>query len=55
MPSIDYLNQKKYTEIINSAKDKPVPNLKWYTENELKFSLLEIQERGIKPIKCIAL
>ncbi|WP_449400533.1 alkaline phosphatase family protein [Chryseobacterium wanjuense] len=46
IPQIDYLNQKDYAKTINSAKNKPVPNLKWYSENELNTNLLEIQERG---------
>ncbi|SIQ94434.1 phospholipase C [Chryseobacterium sp. RU37D] len=49
IPHMDYLNQKNYTKTINSAKNKPVPNLKWYSENELNNNLLEIQERGLKP------
>lgn len=49
VPPMDYLNQKDYAKTINSAKNKPVPNLKWYTENELHDNLLEIQERGLKP------
>ncbi|WP_114822200.1 phosphocholine-specific phospholipase C [Chryseobacterium sp. KLBC 52] len=48
-PQIDYLNQKDYAKTINAAKNKPVPNLKWYSENELKDNLLDIQERGLKP------
>lgn len=48
-PKIDYLNQKEYAKTINAAKNKPVPNLKWYSENELNPNLLEIQERGAKP------
>lgn len=49
VPHIDYLNQKDYAKTINSAKNKPVPDLKWYSESELNNNLLEIQERGIKP------
>ena len=49
IPQMDYLNQKDYTKTINSAKNKPVPNLKWHSENELNKNLLEIQERGLKP------
>lgn len=49
VPKIDYLNQKDYAKTINAAKNKPVPNLKWYSEDELKDSLLDIQERGLKP------
>ncbi|PTT29371.1 phospholipase C, phosphocholine-specific [Chryseobacterium sp. HMWF028] len=48
-PQMDYLNQKDYAKAINAAKNKPVPNLKWYSENELQENLLEIQERGLKP------
>lgn len=48
-PQMDYLDQKEYAKTINGAKNKPVPQLKWYTENELKNELLEIQEKGIKP------
>ncbi|RLJ34418.1 phospholipase C [Chryseobacterium sp. 7] len=48
-PKMDYLNQKDYAKTINAAKNKPVPNLKWYSENELHENLLEIQERGLKP------
>lgn len=48
-PQMDYLDQKDYTKTINAAKNKPVPQLKWYTENELKNDLLDIQEKGIKP------
>ena len=48
-PQMDYLNQKDYAKTINAAKNKPVPNLKWYSENELNSNLLEIQERGAKP------
>ncbi|MFS4473883.1 phosphocholine-specific phospholipase C [Chryseobacterium sp. T20] len=49
VPKMDYLNQKDYAKTINAAKNKPVPNLKWYSENELKDNLLDIQERGLKP------
>ncbi|CAI8707284.1 phosphocholine-specific phospholipase C [Chryseobacterium sp. IT-36CA2] len=48
-PQMDYLDQKDYAKTINAAKNKPVPNLKWYSENELQENLLEIQERGLKP------
>jgi len=48
-PKMDYLNQKDYAKTINAAKNKPVPDLKWYSENELNGNLLEIQERGLKP------
>lgn len=48
-PQMDYLNQKEFTKTINAAKSKPVPNLKWYAENEINDGLLEIQERGSKP------
>ncbi|HCN51627.1 MAG TPA: phospholipase C, phosphocholine-specific [Chryseobacterium sp.] len=48
-PSMDYLNQKDYAKTINAAKNKPVPDLKWYAENELTPHLLGIQERGLKP------
>lgn len=44
-PQMDYLDQKEYTKTINAAKSKPVPDLKWYTENEIMDNLLEIQER----------
>ncbi|WP_283422790.1 phosphocholine-specific phospholipase C [Chryseobacterium profundimaris] len=50
IPEMNYLNQKEYAKTINSARNKPVPNLKWYEENELIIDeLLAIQERGIKP------
>ncbi|WP_079243402.1 phosphocholine-specific phospholipase C [Chryseobacterium indologenes] len=49
VPKMDYLNQKDYAKTINAAKNKPVPHLKWYSENELKDNLLDIQERGLKP------
>ncbi len=49
VPKMDYLDQKNYTKTINAARNKPVPHLKWHTENELKGHLLEIQERGLKP------
>ncbi|MBB6332057.1 phospholipase C [Chryseobacterium sediminis] len=48
-PQMNYLDQKEYAKTINAAKNKPVPNLKWYSENELSDNLLEIQERGLKP------
>jgi len=48
-PQMNYLDQKEYTKTINAAKNKPVPDLKWYSENELNANLLEIQERGLKP------
>ncbi|WES96011.1 phospholipase C, phosphocholine-specific [Chryseobacterium arthrosphaerae] len=48
-PQMNYLNQKDYAKTINAARNKPVPDLKWYSENELKNNLLEIQERGMKP------
>lgn len=48
-PAINYLDQKGFTKTINSAKNKPVPDLKWYSENELSPNLLNIQERGVKP------
>lgn len=49
VPQMNYLDQKDYTKTINAARTKPVPDLKWYAENEISDSLLEIQERGIKP------
>lgn len=49
IPKMDYLDQKDYAKTINSAKNKPVPNLKWYNENELNQELLQVQERGVKP------
>lgn len=52
-PQMDYLNQKEYTKTINAAKNKPVPNLKWHSENELNNSLLEIQERGTRPSNAL--
>ncbi|MDR6489521.1 phospholipase C [Chryseobacterium vietnamense] len=48
-PQMNYLNQKDYAKTINAARNKPVPDLKWYSEDELKDSLLDIQERGLKP------
>jgi phospholipase C len=49
IPEMNYLDQKEYTKTINSAKNKPVPKLKWYEENELATDdLLAIQERGIR-------
>ncbi|WP_426476246.1 phosphocholine-specific phospholipase C [Chryseobacterium sp. CBSDS_008] len=48
-PQMNYLDQKDYAKTINAAKNKPVPDLKWYAENELKDHLLDIQERGLKP------
>lgn len=48
-PQMNYLNQKDYAKTINAARNKPVPDLKWYSENELKNNLPEIQERGMKP------
>lgn len=48
-PQMDYLNQKDFAKTINAAKNKPVPDLKWYSEKELNGNLLEIQERGTKP------
>ncbi|GAA5102874.1 phospholipase C, phosphocholine-specific [Chryseobacterium ginsengisoli] len=53
IPQMNYLNQKDYAKTINSAKNKPVPNLKWYDESELNNNLLEIQERGIKPSNAL--
>ena len=52
-PQMNYLDQKEYTKTINAAKNKPVPDLKWYTENELNGHLLEIQERGLKPSNAL--
>ncbi|MFY1048388.1 phosphocholine-specific phospholipase C [Chryseobacterium sp. GP-SGM7] len=49
IPKMDYLDQKEYLKTINSAKNKPTPNLKWYSEKNLNNKLLEIQERGMKP------
>ena len=48
-PQMDYLDQKDYAKTINAAKNKPVPQLKWYTESELQNGLLDIQEKGLKP------
>lgn len=48
VPKMDYLDQKDYAKTINSAKNKPVPDLKWYDENELNSDLLKIQEKGSK-------
>ncbi|UMQ41864.1 phospholipase C, phosphocholine-specific [Chryseobacterium sp. Y16C] len=53
IPKMDYLDQKDYAKTINSAKNKPVPNLKWYSENELNNNLLDIQERGLKPSNAL--
>ncbi|ASK30896.1 phospholipase C, phosphocholine-specific [Chryseobacterium sp. T16E-39] len=52
-PQMDYLDQKEYAKTINAAKNKPVPDLKWHSENELSDTLLEIQERGIKPSNAL--
>jgi len=52
-PQMDYLNQKDYAKTINAAKNKPVPNLKWYSENELNDNLLDIQEKGTKPSNAL--
>lgn len=49
VPQMDYLDQKDYAKTINAAKNKPVPDLKWYSEDQLNDSLLDIQERGLKP------
>ncbi|WP_185286448.1 phosphocholine-specific phospholipase C [Chryseobacterium indologenes] len=49
VPQMGYLNQKDFAKTINAAKNKPVPDLKWYSENELNQQLLDIQERGTKP------
>lgn len=49
IPKMNYLDQKDYAKTINSAKNKPTPNLKWYSEKNLNNTLLEIQERGMKP------
>ncbi|WP_370901287.1 phosphocholine-specific phospholipase C [Chryseobacterium gossypii] len=49
IPKMDYLNQRDYAKTINAAKNKPVPDLKWYSEDELNDLLLEIQEKGIRP------
>ncbi len=54
IPEINYLDQKEYAKTINSAKNKPVPHLKWYQEHELNAGLLAIQERGIKPSNALA-
>ncbi|WP_027387574.1 phosphocholine-specific phospholipase C [Chryseobacterium gregarium] len=53
IPKMDYLDQKDYTKTINAAKNKPLPNLKWYYENELSDQLLNIQEKGIKPSNAL--
>ncbi|MCQ9642078.1 phospholipase C, phosphocholine-specific [Chryseobacterium sp. WG14] len=52
-PQMDYLNQKDFAKTINAAKNKPVPDLKWYSENELNNTLLHIQERGTKPSNAL--
>ena len=52
-PQMDYLNQKDFAKTINAAKNKPVPDLKWYSENELNNALLHIQERGTKPSNAL--
>ncbi|WP_353151397.1 phospholipase C, phosphocholine-specific [Chryseobacterium sp.] len=49
VPQMDYLNQKDYAKTINAAKNKPVPDLKWYSESEINNNVLDIQERGLKP------
>lgn len=49
LPSLDYLDQKDFATQINSAKNKPIPQIKWFAEEELTEDLLNIQERGIKP------
>lgn len=48
-PQMDYLDQKDYAKTINAAKNKPVPQLKWYDQSELKDGLLQVQEKGLKP------
>lgn len=53
IPKMDYLNQKEYAQTINSAKNKPVPNLNWYSGQEIKEDLLDIQERGYKPSNAL--
>ncbi|MDR2237121.1 MAG: phospholipase C, phosphocholine-specific [Chryseobacterium sp.] len=52
-PQMDYIDQKEYAKTINAAKSKPVPDLKWYAENELNEKLLDIQERGSKPSNAL--
>lgn len=53
IPEMNYLDQKEYTKTINSAKNKPVPDLKWYHENDLEDKILNIQESGIKPSNAL--
>ncbi|WP_080776585.1 phosphocholine-specific phospholipase C [Chryseobacterium phocaeense] len=48
-PKMDYLDQKDYAKTINAAKTKPVPDLKWHSEDEISDQLLDLQERGTKP------
>lgn len=48
-PKMDYLDQKGYAKTINAAKTKPVPDLKWHSEDEISDQLLDLQERGTKP------
>ncbi|MDR6159734.1 phospholipase C [Chryseobacterium sp. SLBN-27] len=53
IPEMNYLDQKEYAKTINSAKNKPLPHLKWYAENELNNNILAVQERGIKPSNAL--
>lgn len=53
IPKMNYLDQKAYAKTINAAKNKPVPDLKWYDENELNNDLLKIQEKGSRPSNAL--
>ncbi|QDP85706.1 phospholipase C, phosphocholine-specific [Chryseobacterium sp. SNU WT5] len=47
-PVIDFVDQRHCASQINAAKDKPVPDFKYFNKEEIAGDLLEIQERGIK-------
>lgn len=49
IPPLDFIHQKEFSKIINSARNKPLPTFKWFRKNELGEHLLNIQEKGTKP------
>ncbi len=50
---MDYLNQKEFAKTINSAKNKPVPQLKWYEEKRVETPTSSCSGKRNKTFKFL--
>lgn len=53
LPSLDYLQQKPLVSKINQAKDKPVPEFRFYGAEEAPQNLQHLQEKGVKKSNAL--